>query len=158
MLKTNQISEHKNPICHGSKGLPIYREHAMKPRCSPGKESPDVVAEMAHVVGTARLAGQLRFPTSREQQALSLPSEEMGPLSPSQRRSPPERGVPHLSCLLQPSPSSQRPRQLRAPLQRKQSSHSESGTVCHLRRGPQRPQRSPDSALGKGDEAPAPDS
>ena len=38
-----------------------------------------MVAKTAHVVGTARLAGQLCFPTSREQQALSLPSEEMGP-------------------------------------------------------------------------------
>ena len=47
-----------------------------------------MVAETARVVGTARLAGQLHFPTSREQQALSLPRKEMGPLSPSQRRSP----------------------------------------------------------------------
>lgn len=52
---------------------------------------------------------------------------------------PPERGVPHLPCLLQPSPSSQHPRELRAPFQRKWSTHNESGTVCHLRRGPRGP-------------------
>ena len=117
-----------------------------------------MVAETARVVGPARLAGRLHFPTSTEQQALSLPREEMGPLSPSPWRSPPERGVPHLPCLLQPSPSSQHPRQLRAPLQREWSTHNVPGTACHLRRGPQRPQRAPDPALGRGDQAPAPDS
>ena len=117
-----------------------------------------MVAETARVVGPARLAGRLHFPTSTEQQALSLPREEMGPLSPSPWRSPPERGVPHLPCLLQPSPSSQHPRQLRAPLQREWSTHNVPGTAWHLRRGPQRPQRAPDPALGRGDQAAAPDS
>ena len=63
-----------------------------------------MVAETAHVVGTARLAGQLHFPTSREQQALSLPRKEMGPLSPSQRRSPQKGESPTCPAFFSPLP------------------------------------------------------
>lgn len=106
--------------------------------------------------GCYPVAGQLR---SHIQRATSpvLASEEMGPLSPSQQRSP-RKGSPPPALPSAPLPHSNTPGSSEL-LFKGNGAPTMSQALCvTLRRGPRGgPGVSPDSALGRGDQAPASD-